>query len=58
MILDSSEGERRVAVIYLTLTTSKSRLTNPSEISSVRPLCVRWRIIAFMCFSDLGKKEY
>jgi hypothetical protein len=30
--LDSSGGDRRVVVICLTLTTSKPRLTSPSEI--------------------------
>jgi hypothetical protein len=31
--LDSSGGDRRVAVICLTLTTSKPRLTSPSEVA-------------------------
>jgi hypothetical protein len=36
MILDSSGGDRWVAVICFTLTTSKLRLTSPSEIPSAR----------------------
>jgi hypothetical protein len=55
--LDISGVERRVTVICLKLTTSKPRLTRPSEISSAGMLSGRWRIIAFMSFSDLGKKE-
>jgi hypothetical protein len=54
MILDSSGGERWVAVIFLTL-TMKPRLTRPSEISSAGVLCCSWRITAFMGFSDLGE---
>jgi hypothetical protein len=59
MILDSSGVELRVAVICLTLTTSKPRLTSPSEIrvSTAGMLCGRWRITAVMIFTDLGKKE-
>jgi hypothetical protein len=57
MILDSSGGERRVAVICLTLTTSKPRLTRPSEISSAGVVCGRWLISAFMGFSDLGSRS-
>jgi hypothetical protein len=57
MVLDSSEGERRVALICLMLTTSKPRLTRPSEISSAGVLSGRWRVTAFMGFSVLGKKE-
>jgi hypothetical protein len=55
MILDSSGGDRRVAVICLTLPTSKPRLTSPSEIFSAVVLCSRWRITAFVGFSDSGK---
>jgi hypothetical protein len=47
-----------VAVICLTLTTSKPRLTRQSEISSAGVLSGRWPITAFVGFSDLGKKEY
>jgi hypothetical protein len=56
IILDSSGGDRRVDVICLTLTTSKPRLTSPSEISSAGVVYGRWRITAFMGFSDLAKK--
>jgi hypothetical protein len=54
MVVDPSEGDRRVAVICLTLITSKPRLTNPSDISSEGVLCGRWRITDFIVFSDLG----
>jgi hypothetical protein len=57
MILSSSGGDRRVAVNCLKLTTSKSRLTSPSEISSAGVLCGKWSITAFMGFSDFGKQE-
>jgi hypothetical protein len=57
MILDSSGGERPVALICLTLKTSKPRLTSPSEISFAGALCGRWRITPFMGFLDSGKKE-
>jgi hypothetical protein len=57
MILDSSGGECRVAVICLTLTTSKPRFTSPSEISFAGMLCGRWRITTFMGFSDFGRKD-
>jgi hypothetical protein len=53
MTLGSSGGDRRVAVICLTLTTSKPRLTSPSEISTAGVSCGRWR----MGFSFGGKKE-
>jgi hypothetical protein len=43
MVLDSSGGEGREAVICLTLTTSKPRLIRPSEISSAGVLSGRWR---------------
>jgi hypothetical protein len=56
IIFESSGGERRVAVICLTLTTSKQGLANPSEISSAGVLCGRWRITVFVGFTDLGKK--
>jgi hypothetical protein len=57
MVVDPSEGDRRVAVICLTLITSKLRLTSPSDISSAGLLCGRWRITAFIGFSDLGQNE-
>jgi hypothetical protein len=57
IILDSSGGDRRVAVVCLTLTPSMPRLTRPSEISSAVVLYGRWRITAFIGFSDFGKKE-
>jgi hypothetical protein len=34
MVVDPSEGDRRVAVICLTLITSNPRLASPSDISS------------------------
>jgi hypothetical protein len=54
MVVDASEGDRRVSVICLTLITSNPRLTSPSDISSAGVLCGRWRITAFIGFSDLG----
>jgi hypothetical protein len=57
MVVDPSEGDRRVAVICLTQITSNSRFTSPSDISSAGVLCGRWRITAFRGFSDLGQKE-
>jgi hypothetical protein len=54
IVVVPSEGDRRVAVICLTLITSKPRLTSPSDMSSAGVFCGRWRIIAFMGFSDLG----
>jgi hypothetical protein len=56
-ILDSLGGDQWVAVICLTLTTSKSRFTSLSEISSAGVLCGRWRITAFRGFLNFGKKE-
>jgi hypothetical protein len=50
MVVDPSEGDRRVAVICLTLITSNPRLTSPSDTSSAGVLCGRWSITAFMCF--------
>jgi hypothetical protein len=48
-----------VAVICLTLITSKPRLTSPSDISSAGVLCGRWRITAFMGFSGyLTQPDY
>jgi hypothetical protein len=55
MVVDPSEGDRRVAVICLTLITSNPRLTSPTDISSAGVLCGRWRITAFIGFSDLGR---
>jgi hypothetical protein len=52
--VDPSEGDRRVAVICLTLLTSKPRLTSPSDMSSAGVLGGKWRITAFMDFRDLG----
>jgi hypothetical protein len=54
MVVDPSEGDRRVAVICLTLITSNTRLTSPSDISSAGVLWGRWCITAFIGFSDLG----
>jgi hypothetical protein len=34
LVILSSEGDPRVVVIFLTLTTSNPRVTSPSEISS------------------------
>jgi hypothetical protein len=42
MIVDPSEGDRRVAVICLTLIMSNPRLTCPSDMSSAGVLCGRW----------------
>jgi hypothetical protein len=56
LVVDSSEGDLRVVVICLTLTTSNSRLSSPSEISLAGVLSGRWRITAFMGFWDLGEK--
>jgi hypothetical protein len=52
MFVDPSEGDRRVDVICLTLITSNPR-TSPSDISYAGVLCGRWRINAFIGFSDL-----
>jgi hypothetical protein len=41
VILDISGGNRRLIVIYLTLTTSKSRLTSPLQTSSSGVFCGR-----------------
>jgi hypothetical protein len=49
MTLDSSEGDRRMVVICLTLTTSKPRLTNLSEMSSAGVSFGK-----FMGFYDFG----
>jgi hypothetical protein len=57
IVLDSSGGDRRVVVICLTLTTSKPRLTSPSQMSSAGVFGGRWRITAFIGFSDLRKSE-
>jgi hypothetical protein len=54
MVVDPSEGVRRVAVICLTLITSNPRLTSQSDISYAGVLCGKWRITAFIGFSDLG----
>jgi hypothetical protein len=53
----SSGGNRRLVVTCLTLSTSKPRLTSPSEISAAGVSCGRWHITVFMGLSDLGKKE-
>jgi hypothetical protein len=57
MILDSAGGDRRVAVICLTQTTSKLRFPSPSEVSSAGVFCGRWHITTFMGLTDFGKKE-
>jgi hypothetical protein len=54
VVLDFSGGDRRVAVICLTLITSKPRLTSQSQISSAGVFCGKWRITAFIGFLDLG----
>jgi hypothetical protein len=46
-----------LAVICLTLKTSKTKITTPSEISSTGVFYGMLRITDFMGFSDLGKKE-
>jgi hypothetical protein len=50
MVVDPSEGDRRVVVICLTVITSNPRLTSPSDISSAGVLCGRWRITAHRSF--------
>jgi hypothetical protein len=55
VILGSSGDDRRVVVICLMLTTSKPRFTGPSDMSSAGVLSGRWRITAFIGFSELGK---
>jgi hypothetical protein len=50
------DGDRRVVDFCLTLITSKPRFISPSELSSARVLMGRWRITAWMCFSDFGWK--
>jgi hypothetical protein len=57
LVLVSLEGDLRVVVICLTLTTSNPRFSSPSEISFAGVLDGRWQITAFMGFWDLGKKE-
>jgi hypothetical protein len=56
MVVDSSEGDRRVAVICLTLIMSKPRLTRQSDMSSAEVLCVRWQVSYHRLhgFLDLG----
>jgi hypothetical protein len=54
MVFDPSGGDRRVAVIYFTLITSKPRLLSPSDMYSAGVFYGRWRITTFMGFSDLG----
>jgi hypothetical protein len=56
VILGSSGDGRQVVFICLTLSTLKLRFTSPSDMSSSGVLCVRWRITAFIGFSDFGKK--
>jgi hypothetical protein len=52
-----SGADRRVAVICLTLITSKPRFTSPSDMSSAGVLMGRCRITALIGLSDFGKKE-
>jgi hypothetical protein len=54
MVVDPSGGEKRVAVICLTLIMSNHRLTSPSDMSSAGVLRGRWGITAFTGFRDLG----
>jgi hypothetical protein len=54
MVFDPSGGDRRVAVICLTLITSKPMLTRSSDMSSAGVTCGKWRINAFIGFSDFG----
>jgi hypothetical protein len=54
MVVVPSGGEWQMAVICLTLITSKPRLTSPSDVSSAGVLRGRWRITAFMGFRNLG----
>jgi hypothetical protein len=61
MVVDPSEGDRRVAVICLTLITSIPRLTSPSDVSSA--FDVVWqvtyhrfrRFFGFGIERDMGK---
>jgi hypothetical protein len=53
----SSEDDRRVVVICLTLRTSKPRFTRPSQMSAAGVSGGRWSITAFMGFWDFCKKE-
>jgi hypothetical protein len=57
MVVEPSEGDRRVAVICLTLITSNPRLTSRSDMSYAGMFCGKWRITAFIGFSDLGWNE-
>jgi hypothetical protein len=57
MVFDPSGGDRRVAVISLTLITSNLRLASLSDMYPVGVFCGRWRITAFIGFSDFGKNE-
>jgi hypothetical protein len=52
MVFHPSGGDQRVAVSGLTLMTSNPRLTSPSDMSSAGVFRGRWRITAFMGFSD------
>jgi hypothetical protein len=54
MFVDMPEGDRRVAVICVTLITSNPRLTSPSDKTSAGVMCGRWRITALIGFSELG----
>jgi hypothetical protein len=48
----SSEDDRRVVVICLTLRTSRLRVTSPSQMSAAGVSIGRWHITAFMGFWD------
>jgi hypothetical protein len=53
----SSEDDRHVVIICLTLRTSKPRFTSHSQVSSAGVSVGKWRITAFMGFRDFEKKE-
>jgi hypothetical protein len=54
MVFASSGTDHRVSVFRLTLTTSNTSLTSPSYMPSAGVFCGRWRIAAFIGFSDFG----
>jgi hypothetical protein len=56
-IVAPSVDDWRVVVICLTLITSKTRFTRPSEMSSTGVLGGRCRMTALIGFWNLGKNE-
>jgi hypothetical protein len=55
VVFGSLGEDRQVVVICLTLTNSNLRLTSPPQMSSTGVLVGRWRMTAFIGFSDFGK---